>query len=68
LTGGDKAFVGKGRVTAEEAEMKGLRKELEKVKEERDILKKPWPYSPNETDEGSVYRRAQGDLQDKKYV
>jgi transposase len=40
LAGGDKAFVGKGRVTAEEAEMRGLRKELEKVKEERDILKK----------------------------
>jgi transposase len=40
LAGGDKAFVGKGRVTAEEAEIKELRKELEKVKEERDILKK----------------------------
>jgi transposase len=40
MAGGDKAFVGKGRVTAEEAEIKGLRKELEKVKEERDILKK----------------------------
>jgi transposase len=40
LAKGDKAFVGKGRVTAEEAEIKGLRKELEKVKEERDILKK----------------------------
>ena len=40
LAGGDKAFVGKGRVTAEIAEIKGLRKELEKVKEERDILKK----------------------------
>jgi transposase len=32
--------VGKGRVTPEEAEIKGLRKELEKVKGERDILKK----------------------------
>ena len=40
LAKGDKAFIGKGRVTAEEAEIKGLRKELEKVKEERDILKK----------------------------
>jgi len=40
LAGGDKAFVGKGCVTEEEAEIKGLRKELEKVKEERDILKK----------------------------
>jgi len=40
LAQGDKAFVGKGRVTPEEAEIKGLRKQLEKVKEERDILKK----------------------------
>jgi len=38
LAKGDKAFIGKGRVTPEEAERKGLRKELEKVKEERDIL------------------------------
>ena len=40
LAKGDKAFVGKGRVTPEEAEIKGLRKQLEKVREERDILKK----------------------------
>jgi transposase len=40
LAQGDKAFVGKGRVTPEEAEIRGLRKQLEKVKEERDILKK----------------------------
>jgi transposase len=40
LAQGDKAFVGKGRVRPEEAEIKGLRKKLEKVKEERDILKK----------------------------
>ena len=40
LAKGDKAFVGKGRVTPEEAEIKGLRKELEKMEEERDILKK----------------------------
>ena len=40
LKDGDKAFVGKGRVKPEEAEIKKLRKELEKVKEQRDILKK----------------------------
>jgi len=40
LAKGDKAFVGKGRVTPEETEIKELRKELEKVKEERYILKK----------------------------
>ena len=37
---GDKAFVGKGRVQPEAAEIKRLRKELEKVREQRDILKK----------------------------
>jgi transposase len=40
LKEGDKAFVGKGCIKPEEAEMKRLRKKLEKVKEERDILKK----------------------------
>ena len=35
LADGDKAFVGKGRVKPEEAEIKQLRKELEKVREER---------------------------------
>jgi len=40
LKDGDKAFVGKGRVKPEEVEIKRLRKELEKVKEQRDILKK----------------------------
>jgi transposase len=40
LAEGDKAFVGKGRVKPEEAEIKKLRKKLEKVKEQRDILKK----------------------------
>jgi len=40
LAQGDKAFTGKGRVKPEQAEMRRLRKQLEKVKEERDILKK----------------------------
>ena len=40
LKDGDKAFVGKGRVKPEEAEIKKLQKELEKAREERDILKK----------------------------
>ena len=39
LAKGDKAFVGKVRVAPEEAGIKGLRRELEKVREERDILK-----------------------------
>lgn len=37
---GDGAFVGKGNLKPEDAEVKRLQKELEEVKEERDILKK----------------------------
>lgn len=44
LKEGDKAFVGKGCIKPEEAEIKRIRKELEKVKEERDILKKAMAY------------------------
>jgi transposase len=40
LAEGDKAFVGRGRVKPENAEIRRLRKAVEKVKEERDILKK----------------------------
>ena len=37
---GEKAFHGKGRIEPEKAEIRRLRKDLEKVREERDILKK----------------------------
>lgn len=40
LVEGEKAFTGKGRVKPENAEIRRLRKELEKVREQRDILKK----------------------------
>jgi transposase len=40
LVEGDGAFVGKGNLKPEEAEIKRLQKELEEVKEERDILKR----------------------------
>ncbi len=40
LAQGDKAFIGRGRVTPEEAEIRELRKQLERVRQERDILKK----------------------------
>ena len=40
LKNGEKAFVGKGHASPEGAEIKQLLKQLEKVKEERDILKK----------------------------
>jgi transposase len=37
---GEKAFKRKGKISAEQAEIRKLRKDLERVKEERDILKK----------------------------
>jgi transposase len=40
LKDGEKAFVGRGHSSLEGAEIKQLRKELEKVREERDIFKK----------------------------
>jgi transposase len=40
LAEGESAFVGSGKVKPEEAEVKRLQRELEEVKEERDILKK----------------------------
>ena len=40
LKDGDKAFTGKGRIKPENAEIRKLRKALEKAREERDILKK----------------------------
>lgn len=40
LAEGSDAFVGKGHLKPQEAELKRLQRELENVKEERDILKK----------------------------
>ncbi len=37
---GEKAFKRKGKISPEKAEIRKLRKDLERVKEERDILKK----------------------------
>jgi transposase len=37
---GTEAFVGKGHLRPQEAELRRLQKELEEIKEERDILKK----------------------------
>lgn len=40
LKDGDEAFIGKGCLKPEEIQIRSLQKELEKVREERDILKK----------------------------
>jgi transposase len=44
LKEGEKAFHGKGRIAPEKAEIRQLRKDLERIKEERDILKKALAY------------------------
>jgi len=41
------AFVGTGNLKPEDAEFKRLHRGLDKVKKERDILKKPWASFPN---------------------
>ena len=40
LKDGEKAFSGKGRIAPEKAQIRRLEKDLERIKEERDILKK----------------------------
>lgn len=40
IADGNSAFIGKGNLKPEDAEMRRLQRELEEVKEERDILKK----------------------------
>lgn len=40
LRDGEEAFHGKGKIGPEKAEIRRLQKDLERVKEERDILKK----------------------------
>ena len=48
LKEGDKAFVGKGRARPEGAELNKLRRELKRVREERDILKKALAFFPTQ--------------------
>jgi transposase len=46
---GTDAFPGKGKLKPADEELRRLRRELEAVTEERDILKKPWPCSHGES-------------------
>jgi transposase len=62
LKEGEKAFSGRGRISPEKVELRKLRKELEKIREERDILKKPWPFFPNQKDEIWIYTRVPGQV------
>ena len=42
---GDQAFPGKGRLKPDDDELRRLKRENERLRRERDILKKPWPPS-----------------------
>jgi len=44
----DNAFPGKGRLSPQEAEVRDLKKEIARLKEERDILKKAAKFFMNE--------------------
>src|SRR3990172_7125495 len=52
------AFPGKGYLKPVDEELRRLKKELRDVTEERDILKKPWPFSPNTPIQTRIYRPA----------
>jgi transposase len=54
---GDQAFPGHGNVSADQEELVRLRRELEIVRQERDILKKQRPSSRAQTHEIPVHRR-----------
>jgi len=54
---GEQAFPGSGHQTPQEEELPLLKRELEIVKQEQDILKKPFSYFHDRSDEISVYRR-----------
>ena len=47
-TKGDQAFPGEGAAKSEDMEVRELRRELERVRQERDILKKALAYFANE--------------------
>src|SRR3977135_2102256 len=56
------AFPGQGQMKPEQAEIERLRREVAKLKAERDILKKPPPTSRRITHDLWVRREAPGDL------
>jgi transposase len=49
-TSGDQAFPGKGRISSEKEELDRLRKEVKKLRMEREILKKAAAFFANESE------------------
>src|SRR6516165_1761974 len=56
------AFPGHGQMKPEQLEIERLRREVQKLKAERDILKKPRPTSRRNRHEVRLHREAPGDL------
>lgn len=56
------AFPGHGQMKPEQQEIQRLRREVAKLKAERDILKKPQPSSRRKRHEVRLHREAPGDL------
>src|SRR5262249_37615288 len=56
------AFPGHGQMKPEQLEIERLRREVQKLKAERDILKKPRPTSRRNRHEVLLHREAPGDL------
>src|SRR5712692_108584 len=55
---GEQAFPGSGHQTAQEEELRCLKRELETVRQERDMLKKVFTCTHGMSDEVSLYRSA----------
>jgi transposase len=53
---GAEAFPGQGRMAAGDDEVRRLQREISRLRQERDILKKPSPSSPRKTHEVPVHR------------
>lgn len=62
LKDGTSAFPGQGKLTPADEEIRRLRRELARVQEERDILKKPPNSSPRKTSEVSLHAAACGPI------
>jgi hypothetical protein len=55
------AFPGHGQMKSEQLEIARLKREVAKLKAERDILKKPWPTSRRNRCEVRIHCEAPGD-------
>lgn len=63
-----KAFPGHGNVSAADRKLVELRREPERTRQERDILKKPWPFSPDRREALPIHREATGNVSNSSVV